>query len=201
LRIFIALMLVILCSLSAAEDDPYLNLPATFSLVLGSKTSYFRFEHQLCNMRGVYNGDFVSQIDLDFAVLSPGIDCLTDNWWAGITALYTEEAQSGAQLIGQKPKPPQMFFQFYHKSRFAEGRIYLPLVHSLEGIRYHPWAELERLRLFRPFPNTEIFLRGIYEIGKSPEFELGVYQNLKGLTLEATTGGAYSIGAKYTTAF
>jgi len=194
-------MLVTLCSCSWAEDDPFADLPIAFQLRIGNRQSSAKFENQIFNFRACHNGEFVNQIDMDWAVLSPGVGCLDDNWWAGITARYLNDPSGRPELASWDPEPALMYFQFHHRTSGVEGRVYIPLIWKIEEKLIRPWIELENLRMLRFGKQTELFLRGQYELGGSLQGEIGLRQRFKGIDFEATTSGAYSIGAKYTTAF
>ena len=182
------------------ETDPSADLPLTLSLEYGSQRSYGRIEDQIFNFRITHNGEFFSQIDMDWAVLSHGAKCLDDNWWAGLTAKYRNPPHERSGLVGSTVEPAQMFLQLHHRTRRIEGRFYIPLILEIEDQKVNPWVEIERLTLIE-VGQTSLFLRGQYELGGKPEFDFGVCQRIKFIEARALASGNWSIRASASTNF
>lgn len=183
----LVVMFFCLMPLRAQETDPFADLPVNLNLEWGSESSYGKFEIQIFNFRVTHNGGFFSQVDMDWAVLSPGVECLDDNWWAGITAKYENPPSERSGLIGSTAEPALMFFQLHHRQRKAEGRVYIPMAFVIDGIKLKPWIELERLTLVDLGKNTTVYFAGQYELGDKPEFDLGLCQKIGPFKLKAYT--------------
>lgn len=191
---------IALCSSSWAEESSYDYIPTTLSLSAGNRVSYVRLENQIFDLRFSHNGRFIDQIDMDWAVLSPGVECLDDNWRAGITARYLKNPAERLLVNHPKPEPALMYFQFHHRTENLEGRIYIPLTWQVEGQRVSPWIELEHLTVLKPTRDSSVFLRGRYA-DQDAEIEVGFRQRVKELEIEITSGGRYFVGARITTGF
>lgn len=188
------------------ETDPFADLPVSFSAEYGNRTSYFRIDEQIFHLRMTHNGEYFSQVDMDFAVFSPGEECLNDNWSLGPTAWYPRAPGENSNLIGRRPVPARMYLQFHHMTRRLEARIYIPLMYKVENQRVMPRFELERLTLLElDRKKTTLYLRGWYEPGKTPDLDLGVSRlfgsvEFKACTdlLKPGTDFGFSVGLKVT---
>lgn len=198
----VVMILAVICLCLAplwAEEakDPF-DKPITLSLATGNRGSEFEYKNQIFNMK-VWFWEYARQIDMDWALFSPGEECLDDNWWLGISAQYYEPPNDNRlRLVGQESKSPGMFFNFHHRTDSLELRIFYPIAACIDGRWFYPWIQLDRLKLIDFSKSTRLYLYGEYGLHHDTAISAGLRQKIGSVEIKVRSDGVWSVGANTT---
>lgn len=202
MKLLTAVAVLLLCqALTWPEEvkDPF-DSPITLRIGSGNWGTTTDFENQIFNMQ-IWYWLYVRRVDMDWALFSPGEECMDDNWWLGISAQYSEPPEGRVWFLSRNSKSPGMFVNFHHKQDLMEFHGYIPMAMIIDGQRFYPWFLLDRFKLIDIGKNTQLYLRGETGFGRETSVSAGIRQRFGPIEIKARTDGFWSVGAEFTTNF